>query len=85
MRRLGEEAERLNADFYVADLKEAGFEIRVAVPISELAEAHLTKNYNQKVESGKEASPWLRRSGLCAKPPSMSRFSTNERSLYSEL
>ena len=59
MRRLGEEAERLNADFYVADLKEAGFEIRVAVPISELAEAHLTKNYNQKVESGKEASPWL--------------------------
>lgn len=57
--RLGEKAERLTADHYVADVQDAGFKIKLAAPIAELAESHLRKNVAKKREAGKEIDGWL--------------------------
>ena len=57
--RLGEAADRLNADFYVSDVQDAGFRIKVAAPIYELADSHIIKNYQLKKEKGKDIDSWL--------------------------
>jgi len=59
IKRLGEKDERLTADFYVADVQEAGFKIKVAAPIYELAESHLKKTAELKQKRGKEVDKWL--------------------------